>query len=304
MSGRGAGEIHFSLPETIESLDHLKATLAFHLRDACEGQVIGSDLPAWLAERCAESSPPLCSVGDDDLENRDHCVVERNWLKFAFGKLTDAVENLLDDTIIEFSFDGTSLTIRLPDAVIPVQATGNAWSQTWKVKAKSLRRLPKRLPNPQIEVGAWDDSLFLHIRIPTVSDAQLTTEAAKRECRCHSENADAALYLLEECKCAVLFVENEHFRASVVECDKCGSNFLHIFAEAIDWDDGDDSQWRLWIPIDLRDVAWLTKVPKASFEAELESRGWCRRYLVAAWPSGGDESVGWLEGPVVIPVHD
>lgn len=47
-----------------------------------------------------------------------------------------------------------------------------------------------------------------------------------------------------------IYLDESHFSRSLVRCKECGQLYYSEFYEIIDWDDGDDNQFRTYIPID------------------------------------------------------
>lgn len=95
-------------------------------------------------------------------------------------------------------------------------------------------------------------------------------------------------------------VEESHFGLSLHACRSCGQRFVHLFAERIDWQGGEDPQDWLLIPISAAE-ADAVRVAGESAVRALPAR----RFLLRDWPSGSDgPEVGWRDGPVLVPPHD
>ncbi len=61
------------------------------------------------------------------------------------------------------------------------------------------------------------------------------------------------------------YTEESHLIRSLVKCIQCGQLYFHEFLEEVDWENGRDSQYTTYIPIeDIEDADELNK--KSSFE--------------------------------------
>jgi hypothetical protein len=47
--------------------------------------------------------------------------------------------------------------------------------------------------------------------------------------------------------------EDTHFRRALVRCKTCGQLYYYEFYEWIDWEGGNDPQYRTWIPVESRE---------------------------------------------------
>lgn len=46
------------------------------------------------------------------------------------------------------------------------------------------------------------------------------------------------------------YSEDSHLMRHLKQCQQCGQLFFYEFYETIDWTDGNDPQYRTWIPVD------------------------------------------------------
>lgn len=47
--------------------------------------------------------------------------------------------------------------------------------------------------------------------------------------------------------------EDTHFRRALLRCRDCGQLYYYEFYEWIDWEGGNDPQYRTWIPVESRE---------------------------------------------------
>jgi hypothetical protein len=98
-------------------------------------------------------------------------------------------------------------------------------------------------------------------------------------------------------------VDESHFHVMKLRCEACHQRFVSIFAEMIDWDDGDDSQHWTLIPVSEEELAALAARSPESLEAGLNGLDAARRSLIYDHPTGKKPSVFWSAG-VRVPMHD
>jgi hypothetical protein len=99
-------------------------------------------------------------------------------------------------------------------------------------------------------------------------------------------------------------VDESHFSITVLACAHCDQRFVSVFAEEIDWANGDDPQRWLMVPITAEEAASLVAAGKTVGESAIEQLAAGRRYLDAEFPKGAPRRIGWLEGGFFIPPHD
>lgn len=79
-------------------------------------------------------------------------------------------------------------------------------------------------------------------------------------------------------------VDDSHFIVQLRRCHDCSQRFLCVFTEFVDWDNGEDAQYRQILPVtepEARAIARWTSIDLAY----LSSLGRDRRYLKVDWPS-------------------
>ena len=75
--------------------------------------------------------------------------------------LAEHMEDVSDETLIVFSFDGKILRITCGRQTIAAAATGAAWPNMYLVRGSSLRSLPTRIMNDPVELSFYSGSLHL-----------------------------------------------------------------------------------------------------------------------------------------------
>ncbi|MCC6681906.1 MAG: hypothetical protein IT445_13485 [Phycisphaeraceae bacterium] len=114
-------------------------------------------------------------------------------------------------------------------------------------------------------------------------------------------------------------VHDSHFWVSLHRCPACGQRFVFIFTELIDWDQGDDSQAFMHVPVTEEEASKLrTLDPDHIGSKTIMDLLGPRRYLEEIlptrsgpdpdWPVSDDDhccrGVRWSEGPVFVLPHD
>ncbi|MBI5480355.1 MAG: hypothetical protein HY906_15940 [Deltaproteobacteria bacterium] len=99
-------------------------------------------------------------------------------------------------------------------------------------------------------------------------------------------------------------IDESHFSVSVLACPDCGQPFVSIFAETIDWSDGDDPQEWLLLPVAADEATELQSQGERLSLAEVERLGASRRHLDADFPKGGAQRIEWRAGGLLLPDHD
>ena len=98
-------------------------------------------------------------------------------------------------------------------------------------------------------------------------------------------------------------VGESHFQVLILACRSCRQRFVSVFTESIDWDDGEDPQNWLLLPLMDAEAARLAARSDAVTEQELEALGPGRRALEYDHPKDGPARTFWSAGLMVGP-HD
>lgn len=122
--------------------------------------------------------------------------------------------------------------------------------------------------------------------------------------RCFPEDAEQAATCWYKAATIAELVAESHFSIKIRRCAECRQQFITVFAELIDWDNGEDPQECSVVPINDLEAARLLKI---GGERALHEMLWAlaptRRSLHIRWPSGDRKSARWATG-VIIGRHD
>jgi hypothetical protein len=97
-------------------------------------------------------------------------------------------------------------------------------------------------------------------------------------------------------------VDESHFHVIILLCQQCSQRFVSVFAETIDWLDGEDPQFWTLLPI-TGDEAVVVMQSYGNVETVLSTLGKNRRSLRHDFPKGEDAKNYWSFGIPADP-HD
>ena len=160
--GRTVAEIRFEMPLYVESCDQGLAWIVWGLDQAADGHVFKPTIAVpWLEQGRQRRNTLPWERERVGYATCPHCSVEREWARVALKTLATQLAQVEDDTPVDFHFNGEVLTIRCEGHVTALPAQGDPWPQAYSIWAVSLRNLPKRLTQAQIEVSIWDSALAI-----------------------------------------------------------------------------------------------------------------------------------------------
>ncbi len=119
---------------------------------------------------------------------------------------------------------------------------------------------------------------------------------------CSPPNADDAWGALRLLRLEFELVDESHFMIKLRSCPNCQQHFLSVFAETIDWADGEDPQFWCLLPITPAESKMLSGSGGESV-SQLYALAPDRRSLCHGSPKGGDP-VSYWSSDVVIGPHD
>ncbi len=120
---------------------------------------------------------------------------------------------------------------------------------------------------------------------------------------CFGEDPVTAWASLSQAELVADLIEESHLDVSVVVCGACGQRFVKVFTERIDWQNGDDPQDWLVVPVTDAESERILARGESVSSADLAPLG-VRRQLLRTWPSAGPKDTFWIEGTPFIPPHD
>jgi len=87
------------------------------------------------------------------------------------------------------------------------------------------------------------------------------------------------------------YVDDSHDRRCLLKCRECGQLYFYKFLEFVDYENGDDPQYRTYVPVtSAEDAAMLSGLPAWHIDKY-------RPAIHSDWPKGQDSpSVFWVGG--------
>ncbi|WP_416193142.1 hypothetical protein [Nitrobacter sp. TKz-YC01] len=158
---RSIGMIHFEMPLKVDSFEQGVALIAHAVgRDfmpACrttwlsEGREWQEFLP-W--ERARQFQEQLYAA-------RPKCWVARDWFRVARPRLYTLAKEAAENDLVGLTFDGEILRFTAPRADVIVPAAGEAWPDSYAIKAVELDAVPKRVLADPVQVTVWEHRLAI-----------------------------------------------------------------------------------------------------------------------------------------------
>jgi hypothetical protein len=152
-------DVYFEMPWLIESIKKCAAWVVWNLDQFSEFREIRH--VAWVGEARKNQRLLPWVMSMAEWKARPQCMVRRDWLRLALRTLGECLASLPDDAGVVFRFDGSVLSIRCGKQVIALPVEGSPWAVRFRVEAKALRRLPKRLIREDIAVSIWESRITL-----------------------------------------------------------------------------------------------------------------------------------------------
>lgn len=82
------------------------------------------------------------------------------------------------------------------------------------------------------------------------SQAKPVRTSAPKECHLWSDKALTRDTLAKSLVLVKTYEDESHLIRSLKRCAACGHHYFYEFYEVVDWEHGDDAQYRTWIPVD------------------------------------------------------
>ena len=98
-------------------------------------------------------------------------------------------------------------------------------------------------------------------------------------------------------------IDESHLGVSIYSCAACGQEFIAIFAERVDWANGEDPQCSTLMPLTPAEAARMVLAAANVDLGEVTALGRHRQFLRDDWPSTGPRILEYATGQVVGP-HD
>lgn len=139
-------------------------------------------------------------------------------------------------------------------------------------------------------------------------DARLGTNEPKGATRfgcaeCWPQGAEPAWEARRRLAGDASIVNDTHFIVRIVACTGCGQRFLSMMTEMIDWDDGDDPQHWVLIPVTPEEACTLVVAGEDGLRGAFDALDRGRRSLHRDAPKGRAVTTYWGCGIRIMP-HD
>lgn len=155
---RRIGLINYQLPVEFESREVGLAFLAYALRSC---RIPESLEPNWLAEGRQYAHLLPWERRQAAYARRPRCCVKRDWLRLALRTLAAELAGASSALPVSFSFDGSQLTIRAGQMVVPMPATGERWAVSYELTAGQMMSPPARLMDQEVEVSVHEEAMTI-----------------------------------------------------------------------------------------------------------------------------------------------
>jgi hypothetical protein len=155
-------DVQFEMPRRLKSIKQCAALIVWSLDQHADQRVFKPSRHVGWIEEGRENRrllPWVMSMAEYNA--RPQCVVQRDWLRLALKTLGEYLASLSDNAGIVFSFDGSVLSIRVDKKVIALPGEGSPWTVRFRVEARTLRHLPKRLMHERTGVSIWESRITL-----------------------------------------------------------------------------------------------------------------------------------------------
>jgi len=155
-------DVFFEMPREVKSLKQCAAWIVWNLDHNADDRVFKpARHVAWVEDGRKNQRLLPWVMSRAEYNVRPQCMVQRDWLRLALKTLREYLASFPDDAGIVFSFDGSVFSIRFEKKVIALPGKGSPWAVRFRVEARTLRRLPKRLMHEDIGVSIWESRITL-----------------------------------------------------------------------------------------------------------------------------------------------
>jgi hypothetical protein len=168
VSPRSISEVAFEMPRRIACRDICAAWIVWHLDGHAGGMFVPAREVPWVIEGrlCKRLLPWVIQREELRREHerylaRPSCSVQREWIKLGLRSLAKILEDQPDQGEVRIEFDGRVLRFVCAGNIIPMSASGPAWSVNHVLPVASLRILPKRLMCESVDVSIWEERLII-----------------------------------------------------------------------------------------------------------------------------------------------
>ena len=117
--------------------------------------------------------------------------------------------------------------------------------------------------------------------------------------KCWPPSADDARKASDALGRGARLVDDSHLGVTMRSCAHCRQQFVAVFAEVVDWQDGDDSQYWSLLPVTQGEAKALTELNESQAIAYLNGLPKQRRCLQDDHPKGKPRRVAWGRGLMI-----
>lgn len=79
--------------------------------------------------------------------------------------------------------------------------------------------------------------------------------ALESQCHLWKKIPDSTKEIVSNLKLIQVYQKEVHLEHFLMQCSHCGQLYFHEFYEVIDWKEGKDGQYQLWIPVEDEESA-------------------------------------------------
>lgn len=121
--------------------------------------------------------------------------------------------------------------------------------------------------------------------------------------KCLPTRAEEAWNAVRDLGIYARLVDESHFNILLRRCSACGQQFVSVFAETVDWSDGEDPQAWTVLPISEQEAASLQAATEQDVISGVYSRWPDRCSLCFDHPKNEEATIVWSRGIRARP-HD
>lgn len=99
-------------------------------------------------------------------------------------------------------------------------------------------------------------------------------------------------------------IDDSHFHILIVKCNQCAQRYISVFTEMIDWENGNDPQYWILLPITNSEVVKLIQNRDSISENEINALGKGRKSLRRDFPRDVKVPITFWGSGIFVGPHD
>jgi hypothetical protein len=99
-------------------------------------------------------------------------------------------------------------------------------------------------------------------------------------------------------------IDESHFHILIVKCNQCAQRFISVFTEMIDWENGNDPQYRILLPITDFEAVSLIQNRDSISEDVINALGKGRKSLRRDFPKDAASPYTYWGSGIFVGPHD